>query len=110
MIVFLSDWDRYPAAIVDIKTKNKSFYRQAIKYKIMNIKVLGTGCAGCKALYATVEQVVKELALEAVVTKEEDLMKIMEYNVMTLPALVVDGKVVAKGKLSAKEVKDVLTK
>ena len=71
---------------------------------------LGTGCAGCKALYATVEQVVKELALEAVITKEEDLMKIMEYNVMTLPALVVDGKVVAKGKLSAKEVKDVLTK
>ena len=66
----------------------------------MEIKVLGTGCAGCKALYTTVEQVVKELAL----------MKIMEYNVMTLPALVVDGKVVAKGKLSAKEVKDVLTK
>ena len=55
----------------------------------MEIKVLGTGCAGCKALYAIVTQVVKELALEAVVTKEEDLMKIMEYNVMTLPALVV---------------------
>lgn len=76
----------------------------------MEIKVLGTGCAGCKALYAIVTQVVKELALEAVVTKEEDLMKIMEYNVMTLPALVVDSKVVAKGKLSAKEVKDVLIK
>ena len=76
----------------------------------MEIKVLGTGCAGCKALYAIVTQVVKELALEAVVTKEEDLMKIMEYNVMTLPALVVDDKVVAKGKLSVKEVKDLLTK
>ena len=76
----------------------------------MEIKVLGTGCAGCKALYAIVTQVVKELALEAVVTKEEDLMKIMDYNVMTLPALVVDAKVVAKGKLSAKEVKDVLIK
>ena len=76
----------------------------------MEIKVLGTGCAGCKALYAIVTQVVKELALEAVVTKEEDLMKIMEYNVMTLPALVVDGKVAAKGKLSAKEVKDILIK
>lgn len=75
----------------------------------MEIKILGTGCASCKALYATVEQVVKELSLEAIVTKEEDLMKIMEYNVMTLPALVVEGKVVAKGKLSAKEVKDLLT-
>lgn len=75
----------------------------------MEIKVLGTGCASCKALYAMVEQVVKELALEAVITKEEDLMKIMEYNVMTLPALVVDGKVAAKGKLSAKEVKEILS-
>lgn len=76
----------------------------------MEIKVLGTGCAGCKALFATVEEVVKELSLDAVVVKEEDLMKIMEYNVMTLPALVVDGKVVAKGKLSVKEVKEILTR
>lgn len=76
----------------------------------MEIKVLGTGCAGCKALYATVEQVVKGLSLDAVVVKEEDLLKIMEYNVMTLPALVVDGEVVGKGKLSAQEVKAILTK
>lgn len=76
----------------------------------MEIKVLGTGCANCKALYAIVEQVVRENALDAVVIKEEDLMKIMEYNVMTLPALVVDGKVVAKGKLSAKDVKEILMK
>lgn len=77
---------------------------------MMEIKVLGTGCASCKALYLAVEQVVKELGLTAEVIKEEDLMKIMEYNVMTLPALVVDGKVVAKGKISAKEIKTVLTK
>lgn len=37
-------------------------------------------------------------------------MKIMEYNVMTLPALVVDGKVVAKGKLSAADIKNLLSK
>lgn len=73
----------------------------------MEIKVLGTGCANCKALYATVEKVVNELGIQAEIIKEEDLMKIMEYNVMTLPALVIDGKVVAKGKLSAKEVKEV---
>lgn len=75
----------------------------------MEIKVLGTGCATCKALYATVEQVVKELGLTDPVAKEEDLIKIMQYNVMTLPALVVDGKVVAKGKISATEVKAFLT-
>lgn len=76
----------------------------------MEIKVLGTGCASCKALFATVEQVVAELGLDAEVIKEEDIMKIMEYNVMTLPALVIDGKVVAKGKLSAQDVRRLLEK
>lgn len=76
----------------------------------MEIKVLGTGCASCKAVYETVERVVDELSLAASVVKEEDLMKIMEYNVMTLPALVIDGKVVAKGKISAKEIKELLTR
>ena len=53
----------------------------------MEIKVLGTGCASCKALFATVREAVGQLGIEATVVKEEDLMKIMEYNVMTLPAL-----------------------
>ena len=64
----------------------------------MEIKVLGTGCASCKALFSATEQAVKELNLDAQVVKEEDMLKIMEYNVLSLPALVVDGKVVAKGK------------
>lgn len=76
----------------------------------MEIKVLGTGCASCKALHAAVEQTVKELGLTVEIVKEEDLMKIMEYNVMALPALVVDGKVVAKGKISAGEIKAILTR
>ncbi len=47
-----------------------------------------------------------ELNLSADVIKEEDLMKIMGYNVMSLPALVIDEKVVSKGKrLSLDEVK-----
>ena len=75
----------------------------------MEIKVLGTGCASCKALFATVQQAVAELGIEATVVKEEDLMKIMEYNVMSLPALVVNEKVVSKGKkLSVDEVKELL--
>ncbi|MCI7287679.1 MAG: thioredoxin family protein [Parabacteroides sp.] len=74
----------------------------------MEIKVLGTGCANCKALYATVEKVVNELGIQAEIIKEEDLMKIMEYNVMTLPALVINGKVVAKGRINASEVKELI--
>ena len=77
----------------------------------MEIKVLGTGCDGCKALYETVKQAVEELGLTANVTKEEDIMKIMSYNIMKLPGLVIDEKVVSSGKkLSLTEVKDILTK
>lgn len=77
----------------------------------MEIKVLGTGCASCKALYATVEAAVAEMGLDAKVVKEEDLMEIMKYNVMSMPALVVDGVVVSSGrKLTMGDVKKLLTK
>lgn len=72
---------------------------------------MGTGCAGCHTLYETVNQAVAELGLNAAVVKEEDILKIMSYNVMTLPALVVDEKVVSKGrKLSLAEVKELLSR
>ena len=75
----------------------------------MEIKVLGTGCANCKALYATVEQAVKDLNLDATLLKEEDILKIMEYNIFSLPALVINGKVVSAGKkLSLPEVMELL--
>lgn len=75
----------------------------------MEIKVLGTGCAGCKALYNSVQEAVAQLGLDATVVKEENLMKIMEYNVMSLPAIVIDGKVVSKGKrLGVEQVKELL--
>ena len=47
----------------------------------MEIKVLGTGCAGCRALYETTKQAISELGCDVVLIKEEDLLKIMEYNV-----------------------------
>lgn len=75
----------------------------------MEIKVLGTGCAGCKALYINVQDAVAQLGIDATVAKEENLMKIMEYNVMSLPAIVVDGKVVSKGKrLSVQQIMELL--
>lgn len=77
----------------------------------MEIKVLGSGCATCKALEATVREVVAEMALDATITKVEDMMEIMSYNIMRTPAVVVDGKVVSSGKkLSASEVREILSK
>ena len=76
----------------------------------MEIKVLGTGCSRCKTLLTTVEQVVSEIGLNATITKVDDILKIMEYNVMGLPALVVDEKVLSTGKtLPKEEVKKLLT-
>lgn len=72
----------------------------------MEIKVLGTGCAGCRALHETVMQAVAELGSNATVVKEEDITRIIAYNVLRLPALVIDGKVVAQGgRLTLDEVK-----
>lgn len=74
----------------------------------MKIKVLGTGCAGCRALYETVGKVVAETGIDAEIVKE-DITKILEYGVYSLPALVVDDRVVSSGRrLTAAEVKKLL--
>ncbi|WP_295915629.1 thioredoxin family protein [uncultured Alistipes sp.] len=76
----------------------------------MEIKILGTGCPRCKTLYETTEQAIAELGLDATLAKEQDILKIIEYKVLGLPALVVDEKVVSAGAgLSLGEVKKLLT-
>ena len=76
----------------------------------MEIKILGTGCPRCKTLYETTEQAIAELGLDATLAKEQDILKIIEYKVLGLPALVVDEKVVSAGAgLSRGEVKKLLT-
>lgn len=75
----------------------------------MEIKVLGTGCSKCKATYEMVNRVVKDNNINATVTKVEDIMEIMKYNVMNMPAIVIDGKVVLSGKTPGeKEIKNLL--
>jgi len=63
----------------------------------MNIKILGTGCPKCKTLEKVTRQAVDELGIEATIEKVEDIVKIMAYNVMHTPVLVIDEKVVLKG-------------
>lgn len=77
----------------------------------MKIKILGTGCAKCKALHTTTEKAIAELGLDATLVKEQDIMKILEYKVLKLPALVMDEEVMSSGvNLSLEEVKRILTK
>lgn len=65
----------------------------------MEIKVLGTGCAKCKTLEKLTRDVVAKNGIDATITKVEDILEIMKFNVMSTPALVVDGKVVIKGRV-----------
>ena len=76
----------------------------------MEIKILGTGCAKCKTLEQLTRDVVSKNGIDATITKVEDIMEIMKFNIMTTPALVIDGKVVVKGRVpSAEEIKQLLT-
>lgn len=76
----------------------------------MEIIILGTGCTKCKKLYERVKKVLAENKIEATVTKQEDIMEIMKYNVLATPAIVVNGIVKSSGKLlSEKEISTILT-
>jgi len=77
----------------------------------MEIKVLGPGCPKCKSLEKAVFNAVAELDIAADITKVEDIVEIMNYGVMSTPALVIDGKVVVKGRVpSVEEIKSLIAK
>jgi small redox-active disulfide protein 2 len=77
----------------------------------MEIKVLGSGCARCKSLEKVTRKAVEELNLDARVEKVEDLPKILEYGVMSTPALVIDEQVVMSGRVpKVKDLKALLLK
>ena len=75
----------------------------------MNIKVLGGGCCKCENLLEAVKEAVAEKGIEAEIEYITDMSKIMEYGIMSTPALMIDNKVVSMGRvLRAKEVAGLL--
>ncbi len=65
----------------------------------MIIQVLGPGCSRCKALYETVNKAVQETKVDALVEKVEDIQKIMSYDLLMTPGLVIDGYVKVAGRV-----------
>lgn len=69
----------------------------------MEVKVLGTGCANCSNTIALIEQVAKEKGVSITLSKVDDIKDIMSYRVMSLPGVVVDGKVVHAGGIPGRD-------
>jgi small redox-active disulfide protein 2 len=65
----------------------------------MKIQILGTGCPKCNQLYQNAQQAVAEAGIEASVEKVTNLNDIMTFGVMVTPALAIDGRVKAYGKI-----------
>ncbi len=65
----------------------------------MKLEILGTGCAKCKALEEVAKLAVAKVGGFHQVVKVDDILEIMKYNVVSTPALVIDGVVKSTGKL-----------
>jgi len=65
----------------------------------MKIEILGTGCPKCKKLEENVRKAVSELKIKAEILKVTDIGKIINYGVMSTPAIVVDGKIKTSGRV-----------
>lgn len=102
---------RKDAYVIPTEEKGEEYADAAkvISEGIKGIKVLGPGCAKCKSTYAVVEKVVKDCGIDVQLTKVDDIEEIMRYDIMSTPAIVIDGKVVLKGKVpSETEVRQLL--
>ena len=65
----------------------------------MKIEILGTGCSKCKTLEENAKKAIAQIGGFHEIKKVEDIVEIMNYGVMSTPALVVDGKVKSSGKI-----------
>lgn len=86
--------------------KNISLFCEMLNKKhhlMIQIKILGPGCQKCNVLMERAKEVVTENQYEAHLTKVDDIMEIMQYNILSTPALVLNEKVVVKGHVPSKE-------
>lgn len=70
---------------------------------MLNIKVLGTGCANCNTTVKLIEDIARAKGVEVQIEKVEDIAEIMKYGVMSTPGVVLDGKVVHAGGVPSKD-------
>jgi small redox-active disulfide protein 2 len=70
---------------------------------MLNIKVLGTGCANCKTTFRLIEDAARAKGIAVALDKVEDIKDIMSYGVMSTPGVVIDGKLVHAGGVPGRD-------
>jgi small redox-active disulfide protein 2 len=66
---------------------------------MLNIKVLGSGCPNCKRLEQVARKAVDTLGVEAEFEKVTEYQKILDYNIMSTPGLVINEEIVSYGRI-----------
>ncbi|WP_448521175.1 thioredoxin family protein [Pseudothermotoga sp.] len=75
------------------------------------VEVFGKGCARCKQTIRIMEMAIKELGVDAVVEKVEDINEIVSRGIVATPAIAVDGRIILTGKIpTLEEAKKILMK
>lgn len=69
-----------------------------------NVKILGTGCANCKATVKLVELIAQQKGAAIQLEKVEGIADIMAYGVMSTPAVVIDDKVMHAGGIPDRKI------
>lgn len=109
--LFSSMFSRKPTQyeVSNLQVDSDALKMQSSGAAARDVKVLGTGCAKCKSTYSVIERVIASSGKDIRLTKVEDIVDIMSYNVMSTPAIVVDGEVRLKGRVpSESEVRSML--
>ncbi len=66
---------------------------------MVNIKILGSGCANCKRLEAVVRKIIAAQGATTEIEKVTEYAEIMKYPILSTPGLVINGKLMSAGRI-----------